>query len=147
MWSNTLTPMSLILSAWITIANISTYFKCIVCYCCSRENETWRQYSCKHETPNKKLTNCSNYFTVLQCINNLETQGHIKRRLISRISVFLKKKLSSGLKIIYLFVKWTKLFTKYSCDANFSKSLLMATKFVLGELERQLTLKNPIEPP
>ena len=147
MWSNTLTPMSLILSAWITIANISTYFKCIVCYCCSRENETWRQYSCKHETPNKKLTNCSNYFTVLQCINNLETQRSHKTTLnLKNLSLFLKK-LSSGLKIIHLFVKWTKFFTKYSCGANFSKSLLMATKFMLGELGRQLTLKNPIEPP
>ena len=137
MRSKALTLMSFIfiLSAWITIANISAYYKCIVSYCCSRENETWRQYSCKHKTSNKKLTNCSSYFTALQCINNLETQRSHKRRLISRISIFLKN-LSSGLKIIHLFVKWTKLFTKYSCGANFSKSLLMATQFVLGELER-----------
>ena len=27
----------------ITIASIFAYVKCIVSYCCSRENETWRQ--------------------------------------------------------------------------------------------------------
>ena len=27
-----------------TIASVFAYFKCIASYCCSRENETWRQY-------------------------------------------------------------------------------------------------------
>ena len=27
-----------------TMVSIFAYFKCIVSYCCSRENETWKQY-------------------------------------------------------------------------------------------------------
>ena len=30
--------------SWTTIANISAYFKSIVSYCCSHENETWKPY-------------------------------------------------------------------------------------------------------
>ena len=52
----------------------------------------------------KLLANCSPYFTTLQYINNLETQRSYKRRLISRISNFLKN-LSCGSKIICLVVK------------------------------------------
>ena len=52
----------------------------------------------------KLLANCSPYFTTLQYINNLETQRSYKRRLISRISNFLKN-LSCGSKIICVVVK------------------------------------------
>ena len=31
--------------------------------------------------PIKKLTNCSHYFTALQCINNLETKRSYKRKV------------------------------------------------------------------
>ena len=56
-----------------TIANISAYFKCIVSYCCSPENETWKQ-----EISEKKIANCSPYFTALQYITNLETERSYK---------------------------------------------------------------------
>ena len=44
-YSSVLSP-SFIFSC-TTIANFFSYFKCIVSYCCSRENETWRQYPWK----------------------------------------------------------------------------------------------------
>ena len=31
--------------SYFIIANMSAHFKCIVSYCCSCENETWKQYS------------------------------------------------------------------------------------------------------
>ena len=67
--------------------------------------QRWEALTCKHKISDKKLlANCSLYFTTLQYIYNLETQRSYKRRLISRISNFLKN-LSCGLKIICLVVK------------------------------------------
>ena len=42
---------------WTKIANISAYFKCIVSYCCSRENKTWKQCPEKWEALTCKETN------------------------------------------------------------------------------------------
>ena len=53
-YSGVLSP-SFIFS-WTTIANISAYFKCFVSYCCSRENETWRQYPLNNEALTKFAT-------------------------------------------------------------------------------------------
>ena len=77
-------------------------------YCCSREDETWRQYSWIMRDSRSlvntkfpiKVANCSPYFTILQVISNLETQRSYKITLISRISSYLKN-LSSGSQIIY----------------------------------------------
>ena len=67
--------------------------------------QKWEALTCKHKISDKQLLpNCSPYFTTLQYINNLETQRSYKRRLISRISSFIKN-LSCGLKIICLVVK------------------------------------------
>ena len=67
--------------------------------------QKWEALTFKHKISDKKLlANCSPYFTTLQYINNLETQRSYKRRLISRISNFLKN-LSCGSKIICLVVK------------------------------------------
>ena len=41
--------------------------------------------------PIKKVTNCSPYFTVLQCINNLETRRSYKRKVNLKNLKFLKK--------------------------------------------------------
>ena len=49
--------------------------------------------------PIKKVTNCSPYFTALQCNNNLETERSYKRK-VNLKDLKLKKNLSSGLKII-----------------------------------------------
>ena len=35
--------------SWTTIANISAYFKCIVSYCRTRENETCSQFTLNNE--------------------------------------------------------------------------------------------------
>ena len=77
-------------------------------YCCSREDETWRQYSWIMRDSRSlvntkfpiKVANCIPYFTILQVISNLETQRSYKITLISRISSYLKN-LSSGSQIIY----------------------------------------------
>ena len=53
-----------------TIASIFAYFKCIVSYCCSRENETWRQYleqweafTCNYVTSSNRLELSPRSFT------------------------------------------------------------------------------------
>ena len=38
-------------------------------------------FSCNDETSDKKVANCSRYFTPLQCINNLETKRSYKRKV------------------------------------------------------------------
>ena len=75
-----------------TIASLFAYFKCSVSYCCSRENETWRQYleqwqafTCNDETFDKKLTNCSPILLPYNISIIVKLKGHIKGRLISRI--------------------------------------------------------------
>ena len=91
-----LSPSSIFLCT--TIASIFAYFKCIVSFCCSRENETWKHnpeqweaFTCNDETSDKKLTNCSPNFTALLISIILKLKGYIKGRLISRILNFKKK--------------------------------------------------------
>ena len=48
-------------------------------------------FTCNDETPDKKVTNCSPYFTVLQYINNLETKRSYKRRVNLKNVKFFKK--------------------------------------------------------
>ena len=56
-------------------------------------------FTCNDETSDKKVTNCSPYFTALQYINNLETKRSYKRKVNLKNLKFLKN-LSNGLKII-----------------------------------------------
>ena len=81
-----------------TIASIFAYVKCIVSYCCSRENETLRQYPwiirdslVKTKFLTKILANWSAYFSTLQYINNLETKRSYNRTLYLKTLKFFKK--------------------------------------------------------
>ena len=47
--------------------------------------------TCIDETSDKKVTNCSPYFTALQYIDNLETKRSYKRKVNVRNLKFLKK--------------------------------------------------------
>ena len=47
--------------------------------------------TCNDETSDKKVTNCSPYFTVLQYINKLETKRSYKRKVNVRNLKVLKK--------------------------------------------------------
>ena len=38
-------------------------------------------FSCSDKTSDKKVANCSRYFTALQCINNLEAKRSYKRKV------------------------------------------------------------------
>ena len=51
------------------------------------------------ETSDKKVTNCSPYFTALQYINNLETKRSYKGK-VNLKNLEILKNLSSGLKTI-----------------------------------------------
>ena len=48
-------------------------------------------FTCNDETSDKKVTNCSPYFTALQHINNLETKRSYKRKVNLKNLKFLKK--------------------------------------------------------
>ena len=48
-------------------------------------------FTCNDETSDKKVTNCSPYFTALQYINNLETKRSYKRKVNLKNLKFLKK--------------------------------------------------------
>ena len=63
-----------------TIAYISAYFKCIVSYCCSHENEkTLERLSLVNKKfLTKKLANCSPYFTASQYINTTVNLKNLK---------------------------------------------------------------------
>ena len=50
-----------------------------------------RGFTCNDETPDKKVMNCSPYFTALQYINNPETKRSHKRRVDLKNLNFLKK--------------------------------------------------------
>ena len=47
-------------------------------------------FTCNDETSDKKVTNCSPYFTASQYINNLETKRSYKRKVNLKNLKFLK---------------------------------------------------------
>ena len=89
--------------------------------------QKWEALSCKHKISNKKLANCSPYFTALQYLNNLETQRSYKTTVNLKNINFFKKNLSSGLNIIRLFVKVDQ--NVYKTD-NKSASIHMKSFFL-----------------
>ena len=50
-----------------------------------------RGFTCKHETSDINLANCSPYFTALQYINNRETQRSLKTTFSLEESQFFQK--------------------------------------------------------
>ena len=69
--------------SWTTIANISAYFQCIVSYCCSSENETWKEYqSASFSTDNGRTSSCPS-FTVFLTIKTSSQNISIKLLQIS----------------------------------------------------------------
>ena len=53
--------------------------------------EWWEAFTCNDETSDKKLANCSPYFTALQYINNLKTKRALKRKVNLKNLKFIKK--------------------------------------------------------
>ena len=69
------------------------------------ENTLNNSLTCKNEISDKTLANCSPYFTALiQVINKLETQRSYKTKVNPENLKLEQTDLSSGFKIIRLFV-------------------------------------------
>ena len=74
--------------SWTTIANISAYFKSIVSYCSSHENETWKPY-------HWIMRGCT-YNTCISII--LKLKGHLSGSF-------------QNYSLKFILLKWTEMFT------------------------------------